>query len=65
MHRPLALLPPHLASLCSPGAPPCRRVETDLNFPALSCDHAFAAKLTYEVRRLGSCAAQQWYCDSM
>jgi len=27
----------------------CRRVETDLNFPALSCDHAFAAKLMYEV----------------
>lgn len=26
-----------------------RRVETDLNFPALSCDHAFAAKLAYEV----------------
>lgn len=25
-----------------------RRVETDLNFPALSCDHAFAAKLVYE-----------------
>lgn len=25
-----------------------RRVETDLNFPALSCDHAFAAKLMYE-----------------
>lgn len=30
-----------------------RRVETDLNFPALSCDHAFAAKLMYEV----SCAS--------
>ncbi len=28
-----------------------RRVETDLNFPALSCDHAFAAKLLYEVGR--------------
>lgn len=26
-----------------------RRVATDVMFPALSCDHAFAAKLTYEV----------------
>jgi len=25
-----------------------RRVETDLNFPALSCDHSFAAKIIYE-----------------
>lgn len=25
-----------------------RRVDTDLNFPALACDHAFAAKLLYE-----------------
>ena len=34
--------------LCRPLASG-RRVETDLNFPALSCDHAFAAKLMYEV----------------
>ncbi len=27
-----------------------RRVDTDLNFPALSCDHSVAAKLVYEVR---------------
>lgn len=27
-----------------------RRVDTDLNFPALSCDHSVAAKLAYEVR---------------
>jgi hypothetical protein len=26
-----------------------RRNETDLNFPALSCDHSVAAKLAYEV----------------
>jgi protein transport protein SEC24 len=26
-----------------------RRVDTDLNFPALSCDHSVAAKLAYEV----------------
>lgn len=38
-----------------------RRVETDLNFPALSCDHAFAAKLLYEVGRAWSHA---WYLQA-